>query len=437
MRLVAAAAYQQHLNDHAALECVYAQLRNRLCFAPVLSECQREMSDSKVATASDPLTLAPDAAADVDASAAASAVAEFAELLPPDAEFAVQYSDKGGRFMVCNRTMPAGYDFLIEAPLVAWPLVHEFLDVPAGLGPVWNSKLASWCEGCFCRIGDTGAAADDGTASGDARRVRRRIIKRRPAAKPTISRYGADSMYCTVCGDRAKARPSILTSELLWRWRCWQKDVSPESRVGLEAFARCFAQVAHMAARLREGPQGLAPNHALQAALRPFLRLADPPEGGQVVLYGTSSEAVAAELRGSEPFASSLAECLGDASLAAELLSEATVDALAGRLVLNTAGIEVPGAGPGGGPLRGAGLFMLLSTMNHSCVSTVEAVFNDSSTVTLRTTREVAAGEPLTLAYVPMHWPVAQRRERLKHWFFECDCWLCETESHLQEAIAG
>lgn len=379
--------------------------------------------------------------------AAVAAVAEFAELLPPDSEFYVRYGECVGRYMAAAVPLPAGYDFLFEAPLVVWPLVSEMIlprysteALPIGSSLARSpSLLAPWCESCLCDLPDSQRGCSGVGA-------RRRIQRKRPPGPSDRCGDPGFAMYCAACSSRLSGRTSFFTPGLLWRWRRWQAERSPGSQVGLEAFARCFAWAAAAAADARARLPGLAPGEALRASLRPFDRLASPPPGGGVTLHGTDAAEVAAELRASEPFVGAVVAAVGCPRVAAELLSEASVNALAGRLVLNAAGVEVQrgceGGGGGGGaaaaplpPLRAAGVFVLLSTMNHSCAATAEAVFGASSTVTLRTTRAVEAGEPLTLAYVQPTWPLAARRERLCHWFFECDCRLCETEARLGEAL--
>eukprot|EP00929_Paragymnodinium_shiwhaense_P080732 TRINITY_DN42120_c0_g1_i1.p1 TRINITY_DN42120_c0_g1~~TRINITY_DN42120_c0_g1_i1.p1 ORF type:complete len:381 (+),score=75.21 TRINITY_DN42120_c0_g1_i1:106-1248(+) len=370
--------------------------------------------------------------------------AEFQDLLPPEAEFEVRTSDQAGRYMVAREALPAGHDFLIESPLVAWPLVSDLalaenLDA-ADARPA--SAATCWCEACF--------RACDADAEGSARRVRRRLAsgERGPSS---------GGLLCDECSGRSRIDyDAFFTAELLWRWRRWQAKRSPNSRVGLEAFGRCLALIACTAAQAREQLEALpdeendggAPeamrSEALHIALRPFDRLAAPPEGGGVSLHGTSAKEVAEELAASEPFASALTRAVGCEELAKELLSEHSIDGLAGRLVLNAAGIEV---GPAKGHkrssedeeacLRGAGLFMLLATMNHACGNSAAATFEgQSNEVTLRTTRAVAAGEPLTLSYVPGDWPRKERRDRLRHWFFECDCYRCTAEGCIEAAVA-
>eukprot|EP00428_Durinskia_dybowskii_P060337 CAMPEP_0170313460 /NCGR_PEP_ID=MMETSP0116_2-20130129/57280_1 /TAXON_ID=400756 /ORGANISM="Durinskia baltica, Strain CSIRO CS-38" /LENGTH=148 /DNA_ID=CAMNT_0010565863 /DNA_START=170 /DNA_END=613 /DNA_ORIENTATION=- len=141
------------------------------------------------------------------------------------------------------------------------------------------------------------------------------------------------------------------------------------------------------------------------------------------------------ELRASPPFYVSVEHALGDSAAALELVSEGTVIAIAGRLLMNTIGFTVSGAAPGGAPLRGAGLFLLLSMMNHSCAPSAEPIFSSSTEVSLRTLRGVAEGEELSLAYVQPELPLAERREQLLHWFFECNCRVCETEARVSSVL--
>eukprot|EP00747_Dinoflagellata_sp_TGD_P218782 gnl/TRDRNA2_/TRDRNA2_90984_c0_seq2.p1 gnl/TRDRNA2_/TRDRNA2_90984_c0~~gnl/TRDRNA2_/TRDRNA2_90984_c0_seq2.p1 ORF type:complete len:243 (-),score=48.46 gnl/TRDRNA2_/TRDRNA2_90984_c0_seq2:28-699(-) len=196
---------------------------------------------------------------------------------------------------------------------------------------------------------------------------------------------------------------------------------------------------------------------ALRAGWRPFERLA--ADERSVDLHGTSPAEVSAKLSSSEPFASELRAALGGGDpdrgrcLASDLLSETSVQALAGRLVLNARAQELhtdeDTATPCGdalSPPSAAGIYVILSTMNHSCDPTAEVVPHEAEPgcaaiggvdVSIRTLREVAAGEPLTISYVPTEWPVEERRERLRHWGFECDCSRCEAEERVKKALAA
>lgn len=347
---------------------------------------------------------------------------EYASFIPPDAEFEVRRNEHAGRFMMATASMPANHDFLIEAPLVAWPLVSDWLLAqPKGFCPMLD--LGDWCESCLGPLKDRTHIL--------TRTVRRRVSCKR-APLPGEQAFGP---LCQSCSERLQPH-RFLTAEVLWRWRLWQTERSPRSQVGLEAFGRCFAQVAATAAQARS-ELGLEADEALEIGLRPFLRLQPPPLGGSVTLHGTSAAEVAKELAGSESFVAAIVAAVGSQTAASRLLSEASVNDLAGRLLLNAVAIEIPDAAVDSEPLRAAGIFVLLSTMNHSCDATVKVdVESGSSDATLRTTRAVEAGELLTLAYVSRDLPLQVRRETLSHWFFECDCVVCESEAMITAALA-
>jgi len=154
-------------------------------------------------------------------------------------------------------------------------------------------------------------------------------------------------------------------------------------------------------------------------------------------LHGTGAEAVAAELSASEPFRGAVLAAVGCPEVASQLLSAASVDFLAGRLALNAVGIQVPRSGPGGEALRAAALYVLLSTMNHACSPNAKVAFDSCSTVTLSTSRVVEAGEALTLGYVTGDLLLVERRAKLQHWFFHCDCLQCETEERVAGALSS
>jgi len=350
---------------------------------------------------------------------------EYMELLPPDSDFEVRYTENAGRFLVSSVQMPQGYEFLIESPLAAWPLLPP---------PSQDSGVTtpfSFCEGCLRHMGD---------ARGSKR-------KRGEASNGCSSSCQGD-MYCSSCADRDLYKShSFFTPAVFQQWRCWQAARSPASMVGLEAFARCLAQVASRAALIRAAHPGLEPAGALSAARRSFDRLVAPPPGSSVTLHGTSAAEVSAELRGSSEFFSAIKRAVGDDAEAEKLVAESSIDSFAGRLVLNSAGLEIlereacadeeagVDACETSSSIPAAGVFVLLSMMNHSCSPSVQVSFSESNEVTLRTLRPVEPGEALTISYCATEMPVEDRRHRLRHWFFECDCWRCEAESRLTEAL--
>jgi len=379
---------------------------------------------------------------------------EYLELIPPGSEFEILRNDHAGRFMTSAVDLSKDYWFLLESPLACWPVVSQREGVvSSGLAASAADELSTqcvesefrtspnetvmpWCEACLCCLSAAeGTAREAGREEADActsetvdeRRVRPRITETSPHVR-----------LCSNCVQSGGYVASFLTDDLLFEWRRWQKTKSPESCVGLEAFGRCFAQVANVAQSVRQSA-GLDPSRALDAAMQPFDRLEGPPSGALVTLHGTSPAEVSAQLRASNAFCAKLTAALGSADITQKLLSEVSVENLAGRLVLNAAGITIPGAGPGGKPLQAAGIYVLLSTMNHSCSPTarVTASSETGAEISMLTNRDVQAGEALTLAYVPQDWDVAERRQRLRgHWFFECDCWRCEAENCLATALA-
>lgn len=327
---------------------------------------------------------------------------EFDPLIPPDSEFEVRVNDHAGRYMVSRVPLALGSWFLVETPLVCWPLSRQEGDL--GL----SDLRTPWCEVCL-----------------------RPLARNHEAKRPRL-----DEPALRLC-EKCRASPLVqfLTQELLVQWRSWQKQKSPDSCVGLEAFGRCVAQVASTAKTAVEAV-GLDASSALAAALKPFDRLQGPPPGASVTLHGTSPAEVAAELSSSKEFRSRLEAAVGPENTSV-LLREETIEALAGRLVLNAASFTVPSTEETQS-IRGAGVYVLLSTMNHSCSPAVrlETSAATGAEVSMLTTRQVEAGEPLTLAYVEPGWPGDERRQQLSsHWFFDCDCQRCEAEGRITAAL--
>lgn len=118
------------------------------------------------------------------------------------------------------------------------------------------------------------------------------------------------------------------------------------------------------------------------------------------------------------------------------LFSTDTLRTLVGQMVLNAHGVNdyvLPAAGAGEFKwmLKGAGLYTLLSSFNHSCepnaaVSSVDNMHD----VALKTTRPVKAGEEITITYIPLteSTTLAERQQLLKNYFFTCRCPRCVRE---------
>ncbi|CAL1152634.1 unnamed protein product [Cladocopium goreaui] len=213
---------------------------------------------------------------------------EFIQLVPEDAEFEVRLfsclevrvNDEDGRYMVASKKLDDGAWFLLESPVVCWPLTQQegeasLCDFPS-----------SWCEGCLRSLPEP---------SSEPSSSRRRLTT------PTPPRL------CEACAQRGLRE--MLTQEELISWRRWQHQRSAKSCVGLEAFGRCLAQVALIASKAKEA--GLDNSQAVHFALKPFDRPQGPPGDAQVLLHGTTPAEVAQELRVSEPFQSKLRKALG------------------------------------------------------------------------------------------------------------------------------
>ena len=116
-----------------------------------------------------------------------------------------------------------------------------------------------------------------------------------------------------------------------------------------------------------------------------------------------------------------MAPCCGDANAAPHsraLLVAATMKA-------NAWGCTVLGGEPGA-----RALFPVLCLCNHSCSSNAAAAQVGSSSSTphyaLTARKPIAAGEEITVSYVPRSWSKAKRRAGLREgWGFICDCERC------------
>jgi len=359
-------------------------------------------------------------------------VGDYKHLVPPDSDFEIQFCQHNGRYMTATRNLAGGHAFLEEAPLAAWPFAVS------GLFCEWCLRSISPSASTPCANNDK----EDGDGSVEGRRVRPRLGHNRG---------------CNECLTRFSEFFDVASPQLLSRWRSWQQKRAEKTHVGLEAFARCALQIAVRASRLMKG-YDLPPELALQEAARPYTRLVGPPDDCKVHLDETTAKEIADELRASEGYVEALSKMLGSRDLVDSLISEEAINAMAGRLVLNAVGISLTSQPPGSSTssttsttttsssttslvtpfkngLRGAGIFVLLSTMNHDCQPSAEAIFTESSTVILRTTRPVKAGDPLTLGYVPGDLPLEERREKLSHWLFTCSCDLCKSEERIELAF--
>jgi hypothetical protein len=135
------------------------------------------------------------------------------------------------------------------------------------------------------------------------------------------------------------------------------------------------------------------------------------------------------------------------------LFSTDTLRTLVGQMALNAHGINdyvLPLSGAATNTagrshtgafewiLKGAGLYALLSSFNHSCEpnAAVSSVA-DTHEIVLKTTRPVKAGEEISITYIPLthSCSVAERQQLLKHYLFTCGCPRCVREAKPQQVL--
>uniref|UniRef100_F7FRC7 [histone H3]-lysine(4) N-trimethyltransferase n=1 Tax=Monodelphis domestica TaxID=13616 RepID=F7FRC7_MONDO len=85
----------------------------------------------------------------------------------------------------------------------------------------------------------------------------------------------------------------------------------------------------------------------------------------------------------------------------------------------------------------GVGLYPSMSLLNHSCDPNCVIVFEGPS-LFLRAVRDIQQGEELTICYLDVLMPSAERQKQLKEQYcFDCDCPGCETRSKDDDMLSG
>ena len=83
------------------------------------------------------------------------------------------------------------------------------------------------------------------------------------------------------------------------------------------------------------------------------------------------------------------------------------------------------------------GLWPTASYINHSCNSNARRAFIGDMMIA-RATRDLAPNTEITWWYqVPAANSHAQRKTKLRHWGFACDCPICEDEQNTSDAVLG
>ena len=83
---------------------------------------------------------------------------------------------------------------------------------------------------------------------------------------------------------------------------------------------------------------------------------------------------------------------------------------------------------------QGAGLFELISTINHSCAPNCVIKFVSSSVATVTATRPLRPGDELLICYADAMAPVDERQRQLVAYGFTCACERCQPPPQLAAA---
>jgi hypothetical protein len=356
-----------------------------------------------------------------------------------------------GKHVVAKKDLPRGTTLLQEIPLVSWPLDAVTLQHPSrhcwyclrwlrpteeGLTHCQNdSCTAVFCAGC--------------------------------------SHQAREWFHQAICGDVENALRTFHRAELL-RINLRESDGVIGLPITVESVGRSIATiVARMASVIIS--QRITAQELLQeptitgqlfsAATKPFNRLVEPPQGTEfeeidvrawhVAVRGAMEKRIEEVLVGAvihvakaqqapeltalqhareEPTDQhSMVSCIRP--LVAGVLSLNTVNTIIGQLSINSQAILglVPQI-----CIIGGAVFTLQSNFNHSCDPNTEVDNTETHEIRVKTCRDVARGDELTIAYIPVEglsW--SQRREKLRAYFFECDCSRCRRECAEQSRDAS
>ena len=403
------------------------------------------------------------------------------EALTAEMQFEVAMSADAGKCIVAKEDLESGVELLEEVPLISWPIpttavgerpkaIHEAAFKWEGTEKAQDSGTDTFCDACLCCFD-------------------------RESAHIVCDHANCRARFCS--GSCAEGPLHRMLCGSFQPLRQWQAQAAIDSQFGAEAIARVNATVASRTLAYVTS-YGLEPAEALLNALRPWERICAFPDDCELTLSGTSGADVAALLASCT--SDSLAALLGTsmegsdaAAIASELCSEAHVTGLMQRLLLNS----FTWGHPTDRALRFGGVFMMMSNANHTCTPnmeirtewtrTVEAEEEEAEaqeeaqaeapssngrgaggsagagaggssstcgeggtcssvderqtrmrcTFTMRTKSAVAAGAPLSVAYIDIDQSREERWMQLLHWGFECGCTRCEKEEKEEEAAGS
>merc|ERR1711879_385613 len=95
-----------------------------------------------------------------------------------------------------------------------------------------------------------------------------------------------------------------------------------------------------------------------------------------------------------------------------------------GRLITNAITLTVTNTA--GLKFESAGLFRILSCVNHSCEPNIEVLsYRHNASIGMRTLRALSPADLLQISYIPVHLPLLERAHLLTQWCFSCRCPRC------------
>uniref|UniRef100_A0A7S4CVD1 SET domain-containing protein n=1 Tax=Eutreptiella gymnastica TaxID=73025 RepID=A0A7S4CVD1_9EUGL len=85
--------------------------------------------------------------------------------------------------------------------------------------------------------------------------------------------------------------------------------------------------------------------------------------------------------------------------------------------------------------LDGGGLYPKAAMLEHSCRYNAQGTIYEGLEIRYHAAEPIAAGEAITISYVPCYLSTAQRNAALEKYFFQCHCAICTTEPDLVRAF--
>ena len=373
----------------------------------------------------------------------------------------VRDDPRKGKRVVATRDLPAETTLFEEVPIVSWSFASR--------------EPRSFCDWCLVSLG-----------------------ARLPAVSCGFGGGGACACAAVYCSDacRARAAPShaFLCGAPLTAVRAFDAALALTTAdegglpITLEALARAVASVAARYVGAARANPGAAPADLFPAAARLFSRLVSCPDGAEYEeidsarwfaalraavrdrVAGTLAAAAVSETAVDGSGADAGGDATGHAEAVDALLSDDTLGVMLGQLALNSHALNLPVPSPSApgavagaidrndddddddaaahcdapAPIRpsvGAGVFALHSCLNHSGAPNAYVVFSVNNEIAVRLRRAVAAGDEITITYIPELFLRLERfearRARLANYFFTCDCECCVAEETAAAATAA